>query len=252
MAQYLIDIHKATIDGDTVQTVNARELHAFLEIGKDFSTWITDRINKYNLLENQDFVCSPILGSKGRGGHNRKDYHLILSVAKELSMLENNKKGREARLYFIKCERLLKQVATPQIAAPQVDYSKPEALLGVLNHLQSQIEQKDHVIAELAPKAEALEGLKRSDGLFGLIEAAKMLEVRPKDLTDYLRKHDWVYRRAPGAPLLPYQDKIKKGFMDCPAITIQRPDGTEKVLPSTKITSRGLACLREQIFGGVQ
>ncbi|ATP11954.1 hypothetical protein BHOIPH791_13400 [Bartonella henselae] len=252
MAQYLIDIYQTSIGGDTVQTVNARELHTFLEIGKDFSTWITDRINKYNLLENQDFVCSPILGSKGRGGHNRKDYHLTLSVAKELSMLENNKKGREARLYFIECERRLKQVATPQIAPPQVDYSKPEALLGVLNHLQSQIEQKDHVIAELAPKAEALEGLKRSDGLFGLIEAAKMLEVRPKDLTDYLRKHDWVYRRAPGAPLLPYQDKIKKGFMDCPAITIQRPDGTEKVLPSTKITSRGLACLREQIFGGVQ
>ncbi|SSZ40175.1 antA/AntB antirepressor family protein [Bartonella grahamii] len=243
----LIPISEQTVGQEIVQTVNARELHSFLEVGKKFADWITERINKYNLVENQDFVCFPILGSKGRGGHNRKDYHLTLSVAKELSMLENNKKGREARLYFIKCERLLKQVATPQ-----VDYSKPEALLGVLNHLQSQIEQKDHVIAELAPKAKALDGLKRSDGLFGLIEAAKMLEVRPKELTDYLRKHDWVYRRAPGAPLLPYQDKIKKGFMDCPAITIQRPDGTEKILPSTKITSRGLACLREQIYGGVQ
>ncbi|WP_375672150.1 MULTISPECIES: Rha family transcriptional regulator [unclassified Bartonella] len=51
-----------------------------------------------------------------------------------------------------------------QVATPQVDYSKPEALLGVLNHLQSQIEQKDHVIAELASKAEALEGLKRFEG----------------------------------------------------------------------------------------
>ncbi|CDO46349.1 antA/AntB antirepressor family protein [Bartonella henselae] len=252
MAQYLIDIHKTTIDGDIVQTVNARELHAFLEIGKDFSTWIKDRINKYNLLENQDYLVFTNFGENLQGGRPSKDYHLTLSVAKELSMVENNKKGREARLYFIECERRLKQTAAQQIAAPQVDYSKPEALLGVLNHLQSQIEQKDHVIAELAPKAEALEGLKRSDGLFGLIEAAKMLEVRPKDLTDYLRKHDWVYRRAPGAPLLPYQDKIKKGFMDCPAITIQRPDGTEKVLPSTKITSRGLACLREQIHGGVQ
>ncbi|ATO57140.1 Phage anti-repressor protein [Bartonella sp. 1-1C] len=164
MAQYLIDIHQTAIDGDTVQTVNARELHAFLEIGKDFSNWITDRIKKYNLLENQDFVCSPNLACKGRGGHNRKDYHLTLSVAKELSMVENNKKGREARLYFIECEKLAKQVATPQI-----DYSSPEAMIGFLNHLQNQIEQKEQIISELTPKAEALDGLKRSDGLFGLI-----------------------------------------------------------------------------------
>ncbi|WP_375675772.1 phage antirepressor KilAC domain-containing protein [Bartonella sp. AP9QHHD] len=242
----LIEIREQVIDGDTVQTVNARNLHAFLEAKRDFSNWIKDRIIKYNLEEGIDYILT--LAKTGeRQNVVLKEYYLTLNVAKELSMLENNKKGREARLYFIKCERLLKQVTTPQ-----VDYSKPEALLGVLNHLQSQIEQKDNTIAELAPKAEALDGLKRSDGLFGLIEAAKMLEVRPKDLTDYLRQNDWVYRRAPGAPLLPYQDKIKKGFMDCPAITIQRPDGTEKVLPSTKITPKGLACLREQIHGGVQ
>ncbi|UTO28703.1 antA/AntB antirepressor family protein [Bartonella harrusi] len=242
----LITISEKIIDHETVKTVNARELHAFLEVKRDFSNWIKDRINKYDLKEGRDYILT--LAKIGeRQNVVLKEYYLILNVAKELSMLENNKKGREARLYFIECEKLAKQVATPQI-----DYSSPQALLGVLNHLQNQIEQKDHVIAELEPKAKALDGLKRSDGLFGLIESAKMLEIRPKDLTDYLRKHDWVYRRAPGAPLLPYQDKIKKGLMDCPAITIQRPDGTEKVLPSTKITSRGLACLREQIHGGVQ
>ncbi|GAA5110912.1 antA/AntB antirepressor family protein [Bartonella jaculi] len=245
----LIPISEQIVGQETVQTVNARELHTFLEVKTSFKDWIIRRIQDCKFKEGYDF-CSFL--SESSGGRPSKDYHLTLDMAKHLSMIERNDKGHEARQYFIKCERLLKQVATPQITAPQVDYSKPEALLGVLNHLQSQIEQKDHVIAELTPKAEALEGLKRSDGLFGLIEAAKMLEVRPKDLTDYLRKHDWVYRRAPGAPLLPYQDKIKKGFMDCPAITIQRPDGTEKVLPSTKITSRGLACLREQICGGVQ
>ncbi|WP_246744152.1 antA/AntB antirepressor family protein [Bartonella raoultii] len=224
--------------------MNARDLHIFLEVKTNFKDWITRRIKECKFKEDYDF-CSFL--SESSGGRPSKDYALTLDMAKHLSMIERNDRGHEARQYFIKCERLLKKVATPQI-----DYSTPQALLGVLNHLQSQIEQKDHVIAELTPKAEALDGLKRSDGLFGLIEAAKMLEVRPKDLTDYLRKHDWVYRRAPGAPLLPYQDKIKKGFMDCPAITIQRPDGIEKVLPSTKITSRGLACLREQIYGGVQ
>ncbi|GAA5102161.1 antA/AntB antirepressor family protein [Bartonella acomydis] len=241
----LIEITEQTVGQETVQTVNARELHAFLEITSKFADWIKNRIKECNFQENIDFIG--FSKNLEKGGRPSIEYYLTLDMAKHLSMIERNDKGHEARQYFIKCEKLLKKVATPQI-----DYSTPQALLGVLNHLQSQIEQKDHVIAKLAPKAEALEGLKRSVGLFGLIEAAKMLEVRPKDLTDYLRKHDWVYRRAPGAPLLPYQDKIKKGFMDCPAITIQRPDGTEKVLPSTKITSRGLACLREQIHGGVQ
>ncbi|WP_375680650.1 MULTISPECIES: antA/AntB antirepressor family protein [unclassified Bartonella] len=241
----LIPISEQTIDQETVQTVNARDLHAFLEITSKFADWIKNRIKECNFRENIDFIG--FSKNLEKGGRPSIEYHITLDMAKHLSMIERNDKGHEARQYFIKCEQLLKKVATPQI-----DYSTPQALLGVLNHLQSQIKQKDHVIAELTPKAKALEGLKRSDGLFGLIEAAKMLEVRPKDLTDYLRKHDWVYRRAPGAPLLPYQDKIKKGFMDCPAITIQRPDGTEKVLPSTKITSRGLACLREQIHGGVQ
>ncbi|WP_396584247.1 antA/AntB antirepressor family protein [Bartonella grahamii] len=240
----LIEISEQVIDQETVQTVNARDLHAFLEIKARFNDWIKNRIKECKFQENINFIT---LTKNLVSGGKVKEYHITLDMAKHLSMIERNDKGHEARQYFIKCERLLKQVTTPQ-----VDYSKPEALLGVLNHLQNQIEQKDNTIAELAPKAEALEGLKHSDGLFGLIEAAKMLEVRPKDLTDYLRQNDWVYRRAPGAPLLPYQDKIKKGFMDCPAITIQRPDGTEKVLPSTKITSRGLACLREQIFGSVQ
>ncbi|WP_273724412.1 antA/AntB antirepressor family protein [Bartonella sp. AU18XJBT] len=238
----LIEIKEQVIDQETVQTVNARDLHVFLGITSKFADWIKNRIKECKFRENIDFIT---LSKNLENGGKVKEYHITLDMAKHLSMIERNDKGHEARQYFIKCEWLLKQVVTPQ-----VDYSKPEALLGVLNHLQNQIEHKDHVIAELAPKAKALDGLKRSDGLFGLIEAAKMLEVRPKDLTDYLRKHDWVW--APGAPLLPYQDKIKKGFMDCPAITIQRPDGTEKVLPSTKITSRGLACLREQIHGGVQ
>ncbi|UNE55272.1 antA/AntB antirepressor family protein [Bartonella machadoae] len=240
----LIEIKERVIDQETVQTVNARELHAFLEVKTSFKDWIIRRIQDCKFKEGYDF-CSFL--SESSGGRPSKDYALTLDMAKHLAMIERNEKGHQAREYFIECEKLAKQVTTPQI-----DYSSPQVMLGVLTHLKNENERKDIIIAELEPKAKALDGLKRSDGLFGLIESAKMLEIRPKDLTDYLRKHDWVYRRAPSAPLLPYQDKIKKGLMDCPAITIQRPDGTEKVLPSTKITSRGLACLREQIFGGVQ
>ncbi|WP_409337888.1 antA/AntB antirepressor family protein [Bartonella bilalgolemii] len=188
MAQYLIDIHQTTINGDIVQTVNARELHAFLEIGKDFSTWIKYRINKYNLLENQDYLVFTNFGENLQGGRPSKDYHLTLSVAKELSMLENNKKGREARLYFIECEKRLKQVAAPQVDLANA-LENPLTIKQLLLESINQLEDLRNEVSTLKPKAEALEGLKRSDGLFGLIEAAKMLEVRPKELTNYFYKN---------------------------------------------------------------
>ncbi|WP_336288740.1 MULTISPECIES: phage antirepressor KilAC domain-containing protein [unclassified Bartonella] len=242
-----IAITKSTVNGETIQTVNARELHAFLEVGKDFSNWIKDRINKYSFIINQDFIKTQDLRSPNLASAKSRtviaiNYHLTLDMAKELAMVERNEKGKQARQYFIECER-----RTKEVSAQKIDYSSPEAMIGFLTHLQGQIEQKDSVIAELKPKAEALESLKRSDGLFGLTEAAKVLEVRPKDLIDYLREHDWVYRRAPSSPLLPYQDKIKRGLMDCPTITIQRPDGTEKVLPSTKITTKGISILSQEL-----
>ena len=52
----LIALNQSSINGELQQTVNARELHAFLQSKQDFSTWIKNRIEKYGFVENQDFV----------------------------------------------------------------------------------------------------------------------------------------------------------------------------------------------------
>ena len=41
------------------------------------------------------------------------DFVLKIDCAKELSMVENNEKGKQIRRYFIECEKKLKQVALP-------------------------------------------------------------------------------------------------------------------------------------------
>jgi phage anti-repressor protein len=79
------------VGGDLVQTVDARRLHSFLEIGKDFSNWIADRIGQYQLIENVDFIIY-------RENSLRTDYHLTLDAGKELAMVERNSKGRFAPL----------------------------------------------------------------------------------------------------------------------------------------------------------
>ncbi|MBF0424314.1 MAG: antA/AntB antirepressor family protein [Magnetococcales bacterium] len=110
-SQVLIPIHSDRLIGG-VPTVNARDLYTFLRVGRDFSNWIKDRIRRFKFQENQDFVIdSPNLANQkdGRGGDRRsQEYHLTLDMAKELAMVENNAKGREARRYFIEAEKRLR------------------------------------------------------------------------------------------------------------------------------------------------
>ncbi len=107
MTTHLIPVFTAIVADEPAQLCNARELHATLQVGRDFATWLKDRIEQYGFVEGEDFIlCSPNPGSKkGRGGHNRTDYHLTLDMAKELAMVENNEIGRQIRRYLIQLEK---------------------------------------------------------------------------------------------------------------------------------------------------
>ncbi len=52
----LIEIKEQTIGQETVQTVNARDLHTFLEVSVRFSDWIKNRIKEYKFQENINFI----------------------------------------------------------------------------------------------------------------------------------------------------------------------------------------------------
>ena len=103
----LIPLHSQTIDGNAVETVNARELHEFLEVKSRFNDWINNRIEEYEFIENQDFVTFTKNLVKGRPSI---EYYISLDMAKELSMVERNDKGKQARKYFIECEKKLREV----------------------------------------------------------------------------------------------------------------------------------------------
>lgn len=110
----LIKIQPHNIGGQTIETVNARELHGFLGVGRDYTSWIKGRIEKYGFEEGVDF-CSFLSEStgnrsskgcafdsnemgnqaSGRGGDRRSiEYHISIGMAKELAMVENNDQGR--------------------------------------------------------------------------------------------------------------------------------------------------------------
>ena len=100
----LIALNQSAINGELQQTVNARELHAFLQSKQEFTNWIKNRIDEYGFVECSDFL---IILSKSTGGRPRTDYFLSLDMAKELAMVERTEKGKQARQYFIECEKQL-------------------------------------------------------------------------------------------------------------------------------------------------
>ncbi len=105
----LIPLHSQTIDGNAVETVSARTLHEFLESKQAFSDWIKNRIEQYDFVENQDFIKLHKKMELSKTGQMGIEYHITLDMAKELSMVERNEKGKQARKYFIECEKKLTQ-----------------------------------------------------------------------------------------------------------------------------------------------
>ena len=114
----LIPLQLQTINGNAIETVSARELHAFLEVGRDFSNWVKGRISEYDFVENQDFVVFAKIGENPNGGRPSQEYYITLDMAKELSMVERNEKGKQARKYFIECEKRLKEQTVSQSVQP--------------------------------------------------------------------------------------------------------------------------------------
>ena len=124
----IVPVNSGLIGGRQTNIVSARDLHKALGVGKDFSTWITDRITDYGFAIGSDYIVnkaiSPKLGKSPTGaacspvtvGRPGKDYLLSISTAKEIAMLERNEQGRAVRRYFIQCEEEL-QRSVPEIAS---------------------------------------------------------------------------------------------------------------------------------------
>ncbi len=126
------------------QLVSGRELHKFLGIGTEYMKWFS-RMTNYGFIENVDFIVivKNDEDDTAFGGIRKSTDHLIkLNMAKEISMLQRNEKGKEARTYFIKCEEA---------------WNSPEMILARANQIQSRM------IEDYAKKIEVLENKIQED-----------------------------------------------------------------------------------------
>lgn len=134
------------------QAVSARELYKFLEIKTAFKDWFP-RMCEYGFTDQVDF-CSFL--SESTGGRPAQDYVITIDMAKEICMIQRSEKGKQARQYFIECERQLQMMQqdsymiTDKVARAQKWIEEEQER----QRLQALADQQAAEIEEAAPKLE--------------------------------------------------------------------------------------------------
>ncbi|WP_415519305.1 MAG: antA/AntB antirepressor family protein [Desulfovibrio aminophilus] len=131
-----------------IDTVNARDLHAALHVGKQFATWITERIEQCNFKENEDFVVFPGTGKNPLGGRPVKDYFISLDMAKHLAMLQRSEVGKYVRTYFIEHEKQSRAIMPPSLEAKVA-----AAVAKAMAPMMTQVGSLTKALEDAAPKA---------------------------------------------------------------------------------------------------
>jgi len=117
--------------------VDARELHSFLLVATDFKDWMP-RMLEYGFEIDKDFSS---YSGESKGGRPSKEYCLTLDCAKEISMIQRSERGKQARQYFIECEKQLNKPKT------QIELIIESAqLLKAIEEKQNVLEQRIEII----------------------------------------------------------------------------------------------------------
>ncbi|MDK8496830.1 antA/AntB antirepressor family protein [Corynebacterium marquesiae] len=243
----LIPIH----NNNGAQAVMGRDLHAFLESKEAYTRWISRLIEKYGFVAGQDFMTKM---SESTGGRPSENHILTLDMAKEISMVQNNDKGRQARRYFIECERRAKE---------PVQLSPEELMARAIKVADSTIKELEAKTRELEPAAKSWTYLAAPGGDYSVAGAAKTLSRDPNisigrnKLFDFMREQRWIFRTSgKRAHWEAYQDKgintgrlvhkLSSPFMN------ERTGEWEQPAPTIRITPKGLHELHKLLGGSEQ
>lgn len=223
------------------QLVSARELHRFLEVTERFKQWIDKKIEKYNFIENKDYIGCKIFNTLAK--QELQDFLLKIPMAKELAMLQNNDKGKQAREYFIKCEEAWNSEDMILSRALQIQNRKMLAYQEQIKELQYDNQIKAQQIAELKPLKDYVDTILSSEDTLTTTQIGADYGKSAKELNKILHEQGLI--RSVGGQWILYKEHMNKGYTKSETITVKRKDGTDKVVLNTKWTQKGRLKIHE-------
>ena len=226
MATALVPVFTGTLADRTTQLCDARTLHTFMQVRRDFSTWIKGRIRKFGFTAGEDYLLAKsgeqVLAKSGEnlGGRPSVEYHLTLDMAKELAMVENNEQGRAARRYFIECERQVQAAinATPYTVQPSDTLTAQQA--SVLRVMLTDNAKKLPKDKQAAAMVKGWSKLKAHFGVpYRQIPASEFTEA-----ISIVARHIVDWELVDETPALPHQPTVQEIVADW-VKKIEQPNG---------------------------
>ena len=221
----LNDLHKAAIS--TGANARTKEPAKFLSSGQ-----VLELISELTDAQNLGIApVSAIRGGQGQGTYVCKE--LVYAYAMWISPAFNLK---VIRAYDGMAMR-------PQIDPMQV-LQDPAAMRGLLLTYSEKVLSLEAENEAMKPKVAALDRIATpSDGSYCIREAAKMLQVREKQLYQFLNERKWIYRHPMGKSWLAHAPTLRKGYMEHKHTEGDKEDGSRWTSTQARITSAGLARL---------
>lgn len=226
---------------DGKQAVSARSLYEFLEVTERFSTWF-ERQLQFGFIENQDFTSVKSFTLVNNGAKREiDDYALTIDCAKEISMIQRNEKGKQARQYFIEAEKKFRAM---QLGGGgfQIPQSFSEALMLAAKQAE-EIEKQQKQLKEQAPKVLFSDAVATSTKSCLIRELAKLIKQNGVDtgenrLYAWLRNNGYLCKFGESYNQ-PTQKAMEMGLFEIKKTSITKPSGDILVTTTTKVTGKG-------------
>ena len=170
-------------------------------------------------------------------GQTSFDYALTLSSAKEIAMLNGGEKGKQARKYFIECEKIVKDLQEINPKLPQT-YSEALRELADKNDKIIVLEQRNDV---LEPRSKYFEQIVLTDGLISMEQTAKLLNIKDMGRNNLFKalRSGGIIQKNNTSPLQYYIDKNYFELKE----EIILVKNIRKAIVTTYVTQKGLAFL---------
>ncbi len=219
--------------GEKGQIVNAKDLYTYLEYNPShWKRWSERNIVKDVFFsEGVDYVAL----ARRENGNLITDFALTINMAKELSMLSRTIKGKEAREYFLECEKMSRAVVVPSY---QIDDPIVRANSWIEEQkITLQLKERNE---KLEPRSLYFDKMINTDGLVSMQEVAKLLNIPDmgrNKMFEKLRVGNVIMKNS----TTPYQHFVNKGYFELKEDIVILKGDVRKVNVTTFVTQKGLA-----------